>query len=778
MKLSAELMKKTHILLFLFAFIANSTFAQTLSSGPIGQWREHLPFTRGVSIAVSSEKVYCAAGNGVVILRKDDNSVERLSRSNGLSDINLTSLGYHAGTNTLMIGYKNGNLDLVTGNNVVNVSDIKRSTIVQGGKTINNIRFIGNDAFICSNFGIVVFDMVRREVKSTLFPSLINPEIHDVVEKDGRVYAATSKGVFSADLNNPQLPYFVAWTRDSLLGNRPILSIAHFSGELYAARYPTNEDELDTLFRVRNASLQVFQLQGQVNSIKANETKLIVCNSYNVIIYRDSGNVNDALVSYGGDRPSPEPSEAAFDTENSTVFWIADKRLGMVRSAEVFTIDSYTPEGPPTSNVFKMDYSNGVLWVAPGAWDIAFSPLYFIDGVFRYQNGQWDAFRLPTNNDYLRDIVSVKVDPSDNQHVFVASWGNGVGELRNGAIADTFNSTDGDLVGLPEYPRDIRVSDVELDNQNRVWISSSSSARPLQMRDTDGSWIKYSFSSSVNNQFLGDLMIDSLDQKWLIVQNRGLLVANIEDGVLKSFKLLNDQVGNGALSTSVVLSMVQDQEGQIWVGTSKGVSVFYSPEAILQTGSTVNWDSQRIIVSQGGFNQYLLESEEVTAILVDGANRKWLGTRNAGLFLVSANGEEQIQHFTSENSPLLSNTIATLEMNGETGELFIGTSIGICSYRTDATDGGDTFQHVYAFPNPVERGYSGPIAITGLVRDADVKITDVSGNVVFSTRSNGGTAIWNGNMFSGQRAATGVYLVFCTNDNGEQTNVTKILLVN
>jgi ligand-binding sensor domain-containing protein len=298
------------------------------------------------------------------------------------------------------------------------------------------------------------------------------------------------------------------------------------------------------------------------------------------------------------------------------------------------------------------------------------------------------------------------------------------------------------------------------------------------MRETDGTWRRFSFSSLVNNQFVGDLMIDSLGQKWMIVQNRVLLVARIEDGTVESFKLLNDQVGNGALSSSVILCMAQDQEGQIWVGTSKGISVFYSPEAILQSGSTVNWDSQKIIVAQGGFNQYLLESEEVTAIYVDGANRKWLGTRNAGLFLVSANGEEQIQHFTSENSPLLSNTILSLEMNGETGELFIGTNLGICSYRTDATAGGDKFQNVYAFPNPVERGYSGPIAITGLIRDADVKITDVSGNLVFSARSNGGTAIWNGNMFSGERASTGVYLVFCTNDNGEQTNVTKILLVN
>jgi hypothetical protein len=117
-------------------------------------------------------------------------------------------------------------------------------------------------------------------------------------------------------------------------------------------------------------------------------------------------------------------------------------------------------------------------------------------------------------------------------------------------------------------------------------------------------------------------------------------------------------------------------------------------------------------------------------------------------------------------------------MDEKTGELYIGTDLGICSYRTDATKGGEKFGYVYAFPNPVEPNYDGPIAITGLVRDTDVKITDVSGNLVYNTKSNGGTAIWNGRRFSGERAATGVYLVFCTNEDGSQTKVTKILLIN
>lgn len=774
-----NMIKRISLFCLLFSGIITQLNAQRQENGVLGEWREHLPFTSGLSVAATSEKVYCGTNNGVVILRKDDNSLERLSRSNGLTDINLTSIGYHEGTETLIIGYKNGNLDLVNGNQIENVSDIKRSTIVQGGKTIQAIRFVGDEAFICTNFGIVVFDMVKREVRNTLFPSLLNPEIFDVFENEGRIYASTSKGLFHADLASPQLPYFVAWTQDTLIGERPIQKAVYFDDSWFVSRYRTDEEEQDTLFRVRNDSLEIVRIGEGVESLNTNGNRMIVSNGFNILIIDKGVDDFNGLTSYGGEEElSPRPSEAFLDPEDPEVFWIADKGVGLVKSSQVFNLDIYTAEGPPTSNVFDMAESQGVLWVASGSYNIEYSPIYSIEGVFRFENAEWDDYQLETNNDFFRDVVSIAIDPADKEHIYVAGFGRGVAELREGALVDTFNNTDGDLIGLPSDFNDIRAASIALDKDANLWVSVTGSQFPIQKRDADGNWHHYTFNSSVNLEPMGKMMVDSSGQVWAIVQEDGLLVMKTEDDELESFRLLNDVVGNGSLPSRIVYDIAQDQDNQVWVGTSKGVAVFYSPEAILDQGNSINWEAQQIIVSQDGFNQYLLEAEEVSAIYVDGANRKWLGTRNAGLFLVSPNGEDQLLHFTIENSPLLSNTISSLTMNEESGELFIGTDVGICSYRTDATRGGETFGNVYAFPNPVERGYNGPIAITGLVRDADVKITDVSGNLVFSTRSNGGTAIWNGNMYSGERAATGVYLVFSTNGDGSQTNVTKIMLLN
>jgi len=203
--------------------------------------------------------------------------------------------------------------------------------------------------------------------------------------------------------------------------------------------------------------------------------------------------------------------------------------------------------------------------------------------------------------------------------------------------------------------------------------------------------------------------------------------------------------------------------------------VFYSPSLVF---TNEDFDAQQILVEQDGYFQFLLETEAVTAIAIDGANRKWLGTESAGVFLMSEDGTTELQHFTAQNSPLISNAIISLAINQKNGEVFFGTDKGIISYKGTATEGASTHTNVYAFPNPVREGYTGSIAINGLVTDADVKITDISGALIYETKALGGRAIWDGKNFSGEKAHSGIYLVFATNDTGTETVVTKIMLLN
>jgi hypothetical protein len=295
-------------------------------------------------------------------------------------------------------------------------------------------------------------------------------------------------------------------------------------------------------------------------------------------------------------------------------------------------------------------------------------------------------------------------------------------------------------------------------------------------------WTGFTIPESNEND-LGSIIVDRYGQKWIIMRYGNLnpysLLVFTDNGTPDNpaddhAKRLNSNPGNGNIPGNIVFAMAEDLEGEIWIGTEKGVAVFYSPENVF-TGE--DFDAQRILVEQGGYVQYLLENEIVTAITIDGNNQKWIGTDRGGVFLFSPDGTKQIQHFTAEDSPLLSDRITSIAINVN-GDVFLGTDKGIIAYRGTATPGGESNENVYAFPNPVKDGYDGYIAIKGLVKNAEVRITDVSGDLVYSTKAEGGQAIWNGRNFNGKKVKSGIYLVFASNETGSEKVVTKIVIIN
>ena len=740
----------------------------------LGQWSDYLPSTKGIRVTELKGKIYCATQFGVVVLNKEDNSIERLSRSNGLSDINISSIA--ANSNTVIVGYKDGNIDLIKNGEITNFSEIKRSSAIQGAKRIYNIRVKENFAYISCNFGIVVYDFNRNEIKSTLYPSVDNVEVYQVCFDDTMIYSATSKGVYFANLNNDLLPYYVAWTKIEVSGSRPSNNIVKFENAIYFSRFTEGAFGADTVFKVENNTLSVFRGADNYFSLDVQNNKFFIASNYNLTVIKPNGAGEDVIFEYNNGTV-PQPRDVMVDSQNPLVFWIADNQQCLAKVTNIFLAEVFKPAGPLNQKVFSMTQNQGNIWVSTGAFDPSFSPLYNIDGVYKYDGIDWSAYQIPYSNDYIRDIVHVNVDPSDATHTWISSWGNGLVEMKDGIILNVYDRNNSELQALAEDINQLRIAGSVRDRDGLLWVSNAGVPKPICMKNTANEWFSYNLTSAINNRPTGIIMADSSNQKWMIIPEIGVLVFKNDGNQITDFKLINDQAGSGSMTSSNVLSMAQDRDGQMWVGTSKGINVFYSPEAILQEGST-NWEAQLITVNQGGFNQYLLNSEEVTAIAIDGGNRKWLGTKKAGVFLVSPDGTSVIQQFTNENSPLLSNTINSIVINDNTGEVFFGTDQGICSYRSDATKGNDVFGKIYAFPNPVRPDYNGPIAITGLVTDADVRITDIQGNIVFNTRANGGTAVWNGLNFSGKRAASGVYLVFCANADGTQTKVTKILMVN
>jgi len=502
---------------------------------------------------------------------------------------------------------------------------------------------------------------------------------------------------------------------------------------------------------------------------------LVVSNYFSCAGYYKDGTTG-FLLSQGVVSYEIEPEDGIVDGVN---VWIADNKAGMIKHFDGWKAKQIVPNSTTTSLNYDLDADGEDLWVMPGGRSGSWSNEYFRLDLQLFNKNDWS--QVPSKEiDSIFDPIVVKIIEGENK-VYVGSWGRGLLEMdRLGNLLERYTEDNSGLQDNPTVSGWVGISGIEIDEKDRIWMVNSNTNAPLVVKFPNGNWDSYSMGSLTSTSLpLGKLLIDNEDQKWIQMRNDGVIVYN-NNGTIGNkdddeYIKLTTQSGNGNLSSLSVLSFDIDQSGYVWVGTENGVSTFYNPSRIF---SGQNFDATQVLVEQDGYVARLLENEQVTAVKIDPGNRKWFGTSSSGAFLMSEDGTEQVHHFTVENSPLLSNNILDIEVVEETGEVFFATGGGLISFKAGATTGGETFGHVYAYPNPVEPNYTGLIAIKGLVHSSNVKITDISGNVVFETTSEGGQAVWNGNSLGGYRVSTGVYLVFVTNDDGSQSMVTKILFVN
>lgn len=784
-------MKKSSLLFFLL-FIVSFLPAQHV---PIGGWQEHLSYRNGQSVAEGNGLVYCLTTSGIFSLKKSDNSLSRYSKVNGLSDVEGVVVRFNSHNGKFIIAYKNSNIDIIESGAIVNISDIKRKSII-GNKSINNIHIVNQYAYLACGFGIVVLDMDRNEIADTYYIGTLGASVNvlDITTDGTYLYAAAETGVYRALLSNPNLANYTSW---SFINDMPTgldlptgiyNSITAFQGNIYVnfSKFQmTGTLYVDSLFVFDGTTWAHFIPPGfpltgssyTTYQIKTYLNTLVMVQEGATFLYDLTFASSGYYPNYFGD--IARPTSALVDSDGMT--WISDKKFGLVKGYGGANIGYYFPNGPNSEKVLNMSVEKSELWVAPGTY-----ATYFVDGLYKLKEDTWYNVKnsnSAANMNGIYDYMNVLVDPNDKSHVYATTWGQGVLELRDGnpvALHDTLNSTIGGIEGYGSY-RPIWTYGMAFDEGNNLWVVNPGRDNSLSVRNTSGTWTSINLAPAVGRLQMEHIVIDKNDQKWIVIQNGGggILVykgnTNATAVLNVNARKLNTAAGNGGLPSNLVYCLAKDNDDEIWVGTDKGVAVFYSPENVFN-GS--NFDAQQILLEQDGHVQILLETENVQAIAVDDANRKWIGTAKSGVFLMSEDGTKQIHHFDETNSPLFSNNVKSITIDRATGIVYFGTSKGIISYRGTSIEPFEGFEDVYAFPNPVHHGYDGPIAIRGLMSNTTLKITDISGTLVYETKSEGGQAIWNGKNFKDERVATGVYMVFCTSEDGTQKAVTKILLIN
>jgi len=771
---------KNKILFSFFLFIGFQIQAQ---NERVGDWVDYLPYHKVFAVAEGPEVVYGATANGLIEFNKSDKSVTRLSKAMGLSNVGISCLGYNELAETFFVGYSNGTIDLITSDRIITISDLAKKTI-SGNKSLNNLFMDSVFAYVATGFGIIKFNMVRHEFSETYLVAKDGDYIvvNDVTIANDTIYAATVKGVRMAFKDDPQITFYESWKTDLTIPfpNASYDIISSYNNTLYL-NYPS-EDTIDDILYQKFPNSNWTEINGLVSSenrsVEAYNGKVLIAHKTEVSTYDKDWNEIDRVFDYGkGMTVDALTAMIGYDS----AIWIGDRSTGMVSNPKPFWFEIINPQSPAKTTVDEIDIRNNQIAIAAGLKQNNWTNSYNNNGFF-YRNtshewGQTNKF-IDDGLDGIFDLVTVQINPSNQNVVYAGSLGGGLVEFTDNKVSRVFNSSNSTLKNANSIQWVI-VTGLDYDSQGNLWVANSLNSSAISVFTNDEKWIGYEFPQYVPEDKTGDIIVDKNGYKWVILPHggKGILIFNdnntLDDKTDDQAKILNSGTGTGGLPSSDVYSIAEDKDGEIWVGTSEGVGIFYSPTSIFSEG--VNYDAQRIIVEVNGYYQYLLGTETVTAIAIDGADRKWFGTKGSGVFLMSADGTTELLHFTAENSPLLSNFIRTIKINETTGEVMIGTDDGIIAYKGTATDEETILSDAYAYPNPVPQNYYGPIAIKGLPANAEVRITDIAGNMVFTTRAEGTQAVWNGNDMNGQRVGTGVYLVFGIDVDGNESRVAKIL---
>ncbi|MGQ9847420.1 MAG: type IX secretion system anionic LPS delivery protein PorZ [Bacteroidales bacterium] len=773
-------MKQIFFVLFVFILSGVQNQAQI----PVLQWRSHLSYSQGRMVIPTESNVYCLTSGGIFAYNKNDNSIQKLDKNSGLSDVVVTTINYSFNDNLLVIGYENGNIDILKGKQIINVPDIFQKPII-GNKSINNITFYNGYAYLSCGFGIVVLDLSKYEIKESYFIGAngTNVNVSSIAFTDDYIYASTTEGIYKAPLSGVNLANFQNWTKISNIPNYSgnFRKIVYFNHKLVTYYKSANQNE-DRIFVENNGNWDILDTSiTNISSMSLINGKLIISQYSKATIYSDFNSNPTQYNAWG-----VNPFDAAYDEKNN--LWIADAYGGLVRKMSNHPNDAVTfirPDGPLTNNCMRIDCGENNLWVARGALTSSWNNQWVDGQIYHFTGETWYSFSEFNSPKLMgiKDICFVKVNPNNHKEAYFGSYGGGLVVVNNDKVVEVYDDNNSPLQNIIPGSPYVRVTGLDFDKEGNLWIVSSLVQNNLTVRKPDGSWKSISLVNAMGGiKITGELYCTSDGIKWIILPKGGGLFAYSENGTLDN--LSDDKTKNVSIISSEgeeisndVYCLAEDKDGLLWVGTAKGLVFYYNPSQVFDNSA---FYAQRIKLPNEieGQANYLFESEVITALAIDGANRKWVGTLSGGVFLMSADCQKEIYHFKTENSPLLSNTINDIAIDPKSGEVFFATDKGICSFRSTATEGLEFHHNVEVFPNPVRPDYNGNIAIRGLVQNAHVKITDIAGNLVFETRAEGGQANWNGKNLSGNRVSTGVYLIFSTNDDGSQTYVTKLLFVN
>jgi len=724
--------------IILFVLLSQTLITHSQNAlGPIGQWREHYNNNNLLHV-VKGDKIYGASRNQVFSI-DSKKQVELFGKSSGLNEVGIASMAWDNLNQQLVIAYNNSNIDILKGDNVFNINDIVVSNLY-GNKKINDIKILNQWALVATNFGIVVVDLIKHEVKDTWFPNNNRqPTItyQTTFTKDS-LYAITEDGLYSNPLKNSWINTN-GWHFFEPYQNLGLNKISSNSNNI--AVY--NNDNVYQ-YPMVNAALRnkIGNIQ-QVTIPKEGVLQLIINNANKGALVQL--NADKSLTTLIDSTILTHPMELMIDQND---YWVADSSNGLLlknTSSQWITLTG------PIQNIKGKSFINDKVLLAPFSGHT--------NGFSTYSSTGWKNYQKNSSNINLPICLASTIDPKDQTWWFTTNSGLLHYTSSNATVETT---TPLNLNGT--------YTDLQFSSMGNLWVLVD--AQGL-LQKKENAWKLITPPNNFIKTGLNKMLVSKQGQVWMIApQNQGIyLYQSNEVYPTEVWKQLTTAKSGGNLPSTKVTSMLEDNEGSIWVGTDNGIGIFNCGDLSKEVCDAY----LPPIKNTNGFVGYLFQKEIVNCMAVDGANRKWIGTNN-GAWLLSADGRIIIEHFTKDNSPLPSDTLLQIMIDPNEGEVFFNTNIEMVSFRGSATAGATVQNYIDIYPNPVTPEYNGPIAFKGLVENAILKITELNGRLIYETRALGGQAIWNGKTYEGNKVASGIYLVFVRDDAGNEKGVGKLVI--
>ncbi|MGY5352133.1 type IX secretion system anionic LPS delivery protein PorZ [Wenyingzhuangia sp. IMCC45533] len=790
-------------LVFIFQF----TYAQKDFSE---RWTDFLSYNNIVDFVVVENELFAASDNAVFVYNLDSKSIDKISSVNGLILETINSISYDANTDHIILGHQNGLIQLISRDFKISLITglIENKTLTS--KEINGYESKESVLLAYGDFGILNINVDKLEVISNF--SLSNTRtpkrINTILFGDDILYAASLSGVyaynFRDDVDLEQAAFFNKWSK-VISGDIRLMEIIR--GKV--------------LFVQNNSLRDISQPNNSLITFTDNVLDFSISDSNNLVFtYKDRIDIHDSesyalLNSIQASNTSSKNFEAKKTIIKANSAYISSSELGVLSTKVNFTDDprlfeEIHPDGPSRNDIFSLTYQDNQIWVVYGGYDrVVYNSLpkggrNF--GVDYFRDNKWQSLSFDEVNS-RHNYVKAIVNPFDSSTVLLASHSLGITEMTQTEEGTTFefektwtNQNTNFILPGHQSVNQTWTANMIIDNNDMIWTANPRAKEQRFFSRYDGSLVN-TISPWVSNirftDIVGTTFIRGFNNMF-VDQNNNIFTATAENGILafnadsisdeSKRKRTNLTETNTGLASDVVFSVIVDENEKIWIGTASGLVVF---DDYVNLYNNTKRSASKVVIEEGTEVRELLGNVIVRDIVIDQANTKWFATQDGGIFHTSSDGQTTFDIFNTTNSPLPSNRVVDLEIDNDTGVLFIVTDAGVVSFDTKSEPFGESITDVIAYPNPALRSAIGHEVVTIVAKDGkgipdgtNIKIMDVSGKLVFETNISddgsiiGGKVEWNKRNLRGNLVTSGIYIVLVSSPDGTENTTTKIAIVN